>query len=162
MEVVKMAYNDLLYIHTLARSLVYQGLYDALQKILGGGATKEVAEKLILEVCHSILDNKENLSAILEEKRDKHPHLACSLVCQGLLVYQGLYDALQKILGGGATKEDAEKLILEVCHSILDNKENLSAILEEKRDKHPLSSKDALLSIFKTKNSWRWSNKRRC
>jgi hypothetical protein len=158
MEVVKMAYNNLSFIRHLARSLVYQGLYDALQKILGYGTTKEEAEKLILDVCYFIFDDKENLSAILEEKRYKHPYLACSLfdnkenlsaileekrykhpylACS--LVYQGLYDALQQILCGGATKEEAEKLILDVCHFIFDSKENLSAILEKKRYKHPLS-----------------------
>jgi hypothetical protein len=44
-------------IEKLARSVVYRCLYDALQYILKGGASKEQAEKILIESCREVISS---------------------------------------------------------------------------------------------------------
>jgi len=57
-------------IEEIARRTVYRELYHALQLILDGGATKEHAERLLVDACSNVIGDKNgDISAFLNDNK---------------------------------------------------------------------------------------------
>lgn len=70
------------------------------------------------------------------------------------LVYRSLYDSLQMILQGGATKAQAEEIVCDSCSRVVANKDSIISFLDQYRFEEPLSSKQAFAKFLMKNGYW--------